>query len=180
MIAKRKLGRGGPAIGCLGYGAMVLEGYYGASDDDQGVEVIHRALDAGLTMIDSADAYGSGHNETLVGRAIQGRRDAAFVATKFGIVFEAEEEGTDLPTGWGFSLKINGRPGYVRRALDGSLARLGVEAIDLWYAHYPDPGTPIEPMFVISKPRLSAAWLISNTQSKKSRFHCYRLFPGRR
>jgi aryl-alcohol dehydrogenase-like predicted oxidoreductase len=66
------------------------------------------------------------------------------VATKFGIVFEEEETGTDLPTGWGFSLKINGKPAYVRRALEASLRRLDVDVIDLWYAHYPDPGTPIE------------------------------------
>ncbi len=144
MIPKRSLGKNGPSIGCLGYGAMVLEGYYGASDDGQAVDTIGRALDAGLTMIDSADAYGNGHNETLVGRAIRGRRDQAFVATKFGIVFDENEDGTDLPTGWGFSLKINGTPAYARKALAASLKRLGVEFIDLWYAHYADPQTPIE------------------------------------
>lgn len=144
MIPKRSLGKNGPSIGCLGYGAMVLEGYYGASDDGQAVDTIGRALDAGLTMIDSADAYGNGHNETLVGRAIRGRRDQAFVATKFGIVFDENEDGTDLPTGWGFSLKINGTPAYARKALAASLKRLGVEFIDLWYVHYADPQTPIE------------------------------------
>lgn len=144
MIEKRMLGKDGPAVGCLGYGAMVLEGYYGASDDAQAVETIRRALDVGMTMIDSADAYGNGHNETLVGRAIRDRRREAFIATKFGIVFNPEDTGTDLPTGWGFSLKINGRPAYVRKALDASLERLGVDVIDLWYAHFPDPGTPIE------------------------------------
>lgn len=144
MIEKRTLGKGGPAVGCLGYGAMVLEGYYGASDDTQAIETIGRALDVGMTMIDSADAYGNGHNEALVGRAIRSRRDEAFIATKFGIVFSPEETGTDLPTGWGFSLKINGRPAYVRKVLDGSLERLGVDVIDLWYAHYADPGTAIE------------------------------------
>lgn len=144
MIPKRSLGKNGPSIGCLGYGAMVLEGYYGASDDGQAVDTIGRALDAGLTMIDSADAYGNGHNETLVGRAIRGRRDQAFVATKFGIVFDENEDGTDLPTGWGFSLKINGTPAYARKAIAASLKRLGVEFIDLWYAHYADPQTPIE------------------------------------
>lgn len=144
MIPKRSLGKNGPSIGCLGYGAMVLEGYYGASDDGQAVDTIGRALDAGLTMIDSADAYGNGHNETLVGRAIRGRRDQAFVATKFGIVFDENEDGTDLPTGWGFSLKINGTPAYARKALAVSLKRLGVEFIDLWYVHYADPQTPIE------------------------------------
>jgi len=144
MIPKRSLGKNDPSIGCLGYGAMVLEGYYGASDDGQAVDTIGRALDAGLTMIDSADAYGNGHNETLVGRAIRGRRDQAFVATKFGIVFDENEDGTGLPTGWGFSLKINGTPAYARKALAVSLKRLGVEFIDLWYVHYADPQTPIE------------------------------------
>lgn len=143
MIGKRQLGRDGPLVGALGYGAMVLEGYYGASDDDEAIRTIHRALDAGVTMIDSADAYGNGRNEGLVGRAVRGRRDA-FVASKFGIVFEPTETGTDLPTGWGFSLKINGRPDYAKRALDASLSRLGVDALDLWYLHYPDPSTPIE------------------------------------
>lgn len=144
MIEQRLLGKNGPAVGCLGYGAMVLEGFYGASDDDQALETIRTALDTGMSMIDSADAYGNGHNETLVGRAIKGRRDHAFVATKFGIVFDEKETGRDLPTGWGFSLKINGAPAYVHRALAASLERLGVAVIDLWYAHYADPETPIE------------------------------------
>ena len=143
MIERRPLGKGGPLVGVLGYGSMVLEGYYGPSNDDEAIVTIHRALDAGMTMIDSADAYGNGHNELLVGRAVRGRRDA-FVASKFGIVFEPGEAGTDLPTGWGFALKINGRPDYARRALDASLSRLGVDAINLWYLHYPDPATPIE------------------------------------
>ena len=123
---------------------MVLEGYYGTSNDDQAVETIRRALDVGMTMIDSADAYGNGHNETLVGRAIKNRRNEAFIATKFGIVFDEKETGTDLQTGWGFSLKINGKPDYVRKALDGSLKRMELDVIDLWYAHYADPNTPIE------------------------------------
>lgn len=143
MIEKRPLGTGGPLVGVLGYGAMVLEGYYGASDDEEAVGTVRRALDAGMTIIDSADAYGNGHNERLVGRAVRGRPDA-FVASKFGIVFEPGEAGTELPTGWGFSLRINGRPDYARRALDRSLSRLGVDTLDLWYLHYPDPATPIE------------------------------------
>ncbi len=144
MIKKRRLGKNGVSVGSLGYGAMVLEGYYGKSDDGHAVSTIHRALDAGMNMIDTADAYGSGHNESLVRRAIAGRRHQAFVATKFGIVFDESESGTDLPTGWGFSLKINGTPTYVNKALDASLRRLGLDVIDLWYAHYPDPATPIE------------------------------------
>lgn len=143
MIATRALGKGGPAVGCLGYGAMVLEGYYGASDDDQAVGTIRHALDLGM-MVDSADAYGNGHNEALVGRALKDRGKKAFVATKFGIVFDENEAARDLTTGWGFSLRINATPEYAKRALEGSLKRLGVEAIDLWYAHYADPGTPIE------------------------------------
>jgi len=108
MIKKYSLGKKGSKIGCLGYGAMVLEDNYGTSDDEQAVETIRHAVEADM-MIDSADAYGGGHNERLVGRAIKDFRRQAFVATKFGIVFDGNESGTDLPTGWGFSLKINGR-----------------------------------------------------------------------
>jgi len=140
----RLLGRQGLQVSALGYGAMVLEGYYGAVDEAQAVRTIQHALDAGVTLIDTADAYGAGHNEGLVGRAIQGRRRQAVIATKFGIVFDLQETGTALPTGWGFSLTINGRPEYARRALEASLRRLGVETIDLWYLHYPDPGVPLE------------------------------------
>lgn len=143
MIEKRALGARGPLVGMMGYGAMGLEGYYGPTRDEEAVGTILRALDAGMEMIDSADAYGNGHNESLVGRVVKGRKDA-FVATKFGIVFDKGETGTELPTGWGFSLRINGRPDYARRALDASLSRLGVDAIDLWYLHYADPATPIE------------------------------------
>lgn len=143
MMERRPLGKEGPSVGRLGYGAMVLEGFYGSVDEAEAARTLLGALDAGMTMIDSADAYGNGHNEALVGRALKGRKDA-FVATKFGIVFDPEVPGTELPTGWGFSLRINGRPDYAGKALDASLARLGVEAVDLWYLHYPDPAVPIE------------------------------------
>jgi aryl-alcohol dehydrogenase-like predicted oxidoreductase len=144
MLKQRKLGADGPMVGALGYGAMVLDGFYGPSEDKTGVEVIRSALEMGITLIDSADAYGNGHNEILVGEALRERRDSAFVATKFGIVFEADQTGTELPTGWGFSLTINGTPAYTRRALDASLKRLGLDTIDLWYLHYPDPQVPVE------------------------------------
>jgi aryl-alcohol dehydrogenase-like predicted oxidoreductase len=144
MLTQRRLGADGPKVGALGYGAMVLEGYYGAAEDSAAVDVLRAALVMGYTMIDSADAYGNGHNETLVGEAVRDRRDAAFLATKFGIVFEADQTGSELPTGWGFALNIDGTPAYVRRAADSSLRRLGVEVIDLWYLHYPDPQVPIE------------------------------------
>ena len=144
MITKRQLGSKGPEVGCLGYGAMVLEGYYGGVDEAQAISTIQQALDLGMDFIDSADAYGEGRNELLVGKAIKERRDDAFVCTKFGIVFNESESGTELPTGWGFSLKINGAPSYAKKSLDNSRARLGVDVIDLWYVHYPDPSVPIE------------------------------------
>ena len=127
----------------LGYGAMVLEGFYGGSDDDEGVGVLRHAIDKGL-MIDSADAYGGGHNEELIAKAVAGQRDKAFIATKFGIVFDEKEKGNELETGWGFSLNINGSPGYVEKSLEASLKRLGTDYIDLFYAHYPDPKVDIE------------------------------------
>ena len=105
-IPNRQLGKVGPSVGCLGYGAMVLEGYYGSSNDEEAITTIRRALESGMTMIDSADAYGNGHNETLVGRAIRGRREQAFVCTKSGIVFDPAEAGSTLQTGWGFSLRV--------------------------------------------------------------------------
>jgi aryl-alcohol dehydrogenase-like predicted oxidoreductase len=123
---------------------MVLEGFYGPSEDRQAFETIRHALDAGMNLLDSADAYGNGHNEELIGRAIADRRDRAFVCTKFGIVFDENESATEWPTGWGFSLRLNGTPAYVRKALDASLRRLSIDVIDLWYAHYPDPAIDIE------------------------------------
>ena len=144
MNQNRRLGSNGPPVGAVGYGAMVLEGYYGSVDEDEGAKVVRHALDVGATLIDTADAYGNGHNERLVGRALTDRRAEAFVATKFGIVFDPEEKGTDFPTGWDFSLKVNGRPDYARRALNASLRRLGMSHIDLWYQHFPDPAVPIE------------------------------------
>jgi aryl-alcohol dehydrogenase-like predicted oxidoreductase len=144
MKHNRKLGSEGPLVSAIGYGAMGLEGYYGKTEEGEAVEVIRHALDVGCTFIDTADAYGMGHNERLVGRAVADRRNEAFIATKFGIVFDPNETGTDVPTGWGFSLRINGKPEYARRTLENSLERLGMSHIDLWYLHYPDPATSIE------------------------------------
>jgi len=143
MVPTRQLGKNGPPVSAIGYGAMVLEGYYGPADEEAALRTVRHALDVGVTFLDTADMYGNGHNETLIGRAVAGRRTEAFVATKFGIVPDGEP-GNELPTGWGFALRINGRADYARRALDRSLARLGVDAIDLWYFHFPDPLTPIE------------------------------------
>jgi aryl-alcohol dehydrogenase-like predicted oxidoreductase len=143
-MEQRRLGSGGPRVSAVGYGAMGLEGYYGAAEDAAALATLRHALDCGVTFIDTADAYGNGHNERLVGQAVHGRRDDAFIATKFGIVFEQGDEYRELPTGWRFTLRINGSRDYARKALDRSLTALGVDVVDLWYAHYPDPSIPIE------------------------------------
>lgn len=135
--------KNGENIKQIGYGAMVLEGYYGASDDKLAVDTLVHAINNNM-MIDSADAYGAGHNEDLIKQAIAKADKEAFVATKFGIVFDENETGTLVDTGWGFPLKINGRPEYVKKAIDNSLQRFGVETIDLMYAHYLDPEVPVE------------------------------------
>lgn len=127
----------------IGYGAMGLEGYYGQSEDNASIETLIYAIDQSM-MIDTADAYGAGHNEILLREAMQQSAKDAFVATKVGIVFEENQPGSQLDTGWGFPLKINGTKTYVKRAIDNSLERLGVEQIDLLYAHYLDPDTPLE------------------------------------
>ena len=143
MIEQSNLGGQGARTGRLGYGAMVLEGFYGSSEDSSAVLTILHALERGM-MIDTADAYGNGHNEQLVSGALKEFREESLVATKFGIVFDPDESGSEVPTGWGFSLTINGKPGYAKKALESSLRRLEVDTIDLWYLHYPDPAVPIE------------------------------------
>ena len=127
----------------MGYGAMVLEGFYGNCDDSTAMEILVHAIDNNM-MIDTADAYGSGHNENLIRQAMERSSSDAFVATKFAIVFEEDQTGSEISTGWGFPLTVNGTRAYVRRAVDNSLKRLGVEQIDLLYAHFLDPGTPLE------------------------------------
>lgn len=127
----------------IGYGAMGLEGYYGQSEDNAAIETLIHAIDQNM-MIDTADAYGNGHNEILIKQATQQSTKNAFVATKFGIVFEEGQTGSKLDTGWGFPLTINGTNSYVRRAIDNSLKRLGVKQVELLYAHYLAPNTPLE------------------------------------
>ena len=127
----------------MGYGAMVLEGYYGGVDDEQAEAVLRHAIDKGL-MIDTADAYGGGNNEKRIAKAIAGRREQAFVATKFGIVMDENEVGNPIETGWELSFNINGSEAYMNRALDASLERLKTDYVDLYYIHAPDPQCPIE------------------------------------
>ncbi len=132
-MEKRKLGAG-LEVSALGLGCMGMSEFYGGGDEAESIATIHRALDLGITFLDTADMYGVGRNEELVGRAIRARRDRVVLATKFGNV-----RGED-----GSFRGVNGKPEYVRSACEASLKRLGVEVIDLYYQHRVDPGTPIE------------------------------------
>jgi aryl-alcohol dehydrogenase-like predicted oxidoreductase len=131
----RTLGRNGPQVSALGLGCMGMSAFYGAHDDAESIATIHHALERGFNLLDTADMYGPHTNEVLVGKAIKGRREQAFVATKFGIVLDP---GNPLARG------IDGRPEYVRAACDASLKRLGIDTIDLYYQHRVDPSVPIE------------------------------------
>src|ERR1700722_2341964 len=131
-VPTRPLGSSGMQATAIGLGCMSLSGTYGASNDDQGLAVIREALDRGITLLDTSDAYGAGHNEELVGKAIKGRRSDVVLATKFGNV-------------GGRGGKIaDGRPEYVISSCEASLERLGVEVIDLYYQHRIDPTVPVE------------------------------------
>ena len=134
MMKTRKLGKQGLVVSTLGLGCMGMSEFYGPSDEAESLATIHRALSLGVNFLDTADMYGVGKNEELVGRAIRGRRDQVILATKFGHVRGANGE----------FLGVNGRPEYVKRACEVSLKRLGVEHIDLYYQHRADPNTPIE------------------------------------
>ena len=133
-MKQRALGGQGLRVSAMGLGCMGMSEFYGATNEQEAIATIHRALDLGVTFLDTADAYGPFANEKLVGKAIRGRRDAVVVATKFG-----NERGPD-----GGFVKVNGHPDYVRKACDGSLQRLGVDVIDLYYQHRVDTKTPIE------------------------------------
>ena len=122
------------SVSALSLGCMGMSEFYGATDEQESIATIHRALDLGVTMLDTADVYGPHTNEHLVGRATEGRRDGVIIATKFGIV------RTGNPAYRG----VNGRPEYVRASCDASLKRLGIDVIDLYYQHRVDPNTPIE------------------------------------
>jgi aryl-alcohol dehydrogenase-like predicted oxidoreductase len=133
-MEQRKLGRQGLTVSAQGLGCMGMSEFYGDADEAESIATIHRALDLGITFLDTADMYGRGHNEELVGRAIRGRRDQVVLATKFGVVRSEDPRFRG----------ISGKPDYVKQACDASLHRLGVDHIDLYYQHRVDPQTPIE------------------------------------
>jgi aryl-alcohol dehydrogenase-like predicted oxidoreductase len=129
----RRLGRNGPIVSAIGLGCMSMSQSYGHPDEPGGLDTIHRALELGVTFLDTADVYGPFTNEELVGRAIRGHRDEVFLATKCGFV-----PGASGP------MSVDGSPEHIRNACDASLRRLGVRTIDLYYLHRADPRTPIE------------------------------------
>ena len=135
MAERKALGRQGLLSSAMGLGCMGMSEFYGATDESTSVRVIHRALELGINMLDTSDAYGPHTNELLVGKAVKGNREAYLIATKFGIVRDPAD-----PMKRGFC----GRPDYVRSACEASLKRLGVDTIDLYYLHRLDPATPIE------------------------------------
>jgi aryl-alcohol dehydrogenase-like predicted oxidoreductase len=133
-MKRRRLGRSGPTVSAIGLGCMSMSEFYGPADEAEAIATIHRAIELGIDLLDTADVYGVGKNEELVGKAIKDRREKVVVASKFGILRKPD----------GSFIGVDGKPDYVKSACEASLRRLGVETIDLYYQHRVDPKTPIE------------------------------------
>jgi aryl-alcohol dehydrogenase-like predicted oxidoreductase len=138
-MKSRTLGTNGPEVSAIGLGCMGMSWAYGAGDDAESARTLHRALDLGVTFLDTADVYGAGSNEELIGRVLGGRRDEFVLATKFGIRSRSGQPRSDRPDTY-----VDTSAGYARQAADASLLRLGFDTIDLYYAHRRNPEVPIE------------------------------------
>ena len=134
LMKKKKIGHSDMEVFPIGLGTMGMSEFYGETNEAESIATIHKAVDGGVNFFDTADMYGSGHNEILVGKALKGKFDQVVLATKFGILRGPEGE----------FIGVNGKPEYVRQACEASLKRLGIETIDLYYLHRVDPATPIE------------------------------------
>src|SRR6476659_9491498 len=134
QVGKRRLGRNGPEVSAIGLGCMGMSEFYGSGSEQESIATIHHAIDRGVNFLDTADMYGVGRNEELVGKAIRDRRNQVFLATKFGNVRGPAGE----------FLGVRGDPAYVRSACEASLKRLGIDVIDLYYQHRVDANVPIE------------------------------------
>ncbi|MGW2628928.1 aldo/keto reductase [Streptomyces chattanoogensis] len=133
-MLRKRLGRGGPLVSAMGLGCMGMSDFYGPAEESESIATIHRALDLGLTFLDTADMYGPYTNEELVGRAVAGRRDEVFLASKFGVVRSGDRRARG----------VDSTPAYTKRACTASLRRLGVDHLDLYYLHRRNPAVPIE------------------------------------